>query len=777
MPVPVPRFSKPLAHPVIKQSGDANPNHPAVFKNLTCTLPVAPTGPPPSFGTRQQWINSLPSWRRTKPRRIWEDDNRSAEHSGEHNFPQGLTAAANAPVIKGTRAQACIPPLSTLFQTADSSSTLPSGLLQTSSGDVDEEMSSDYSSMEQTHQSQWSASSPPGNSMDTEGPHYDAVPWNSMAPAANSYGGSAFSPPMFEDDSPAARDAASSPLEPATPFGEFVDRAVAAHGYAPFPTVHPVMAAQEVQHSFQGEPCGPECYQALSYVQVEQPKEQPVATEIATPSATASYRKLAEPLSEWVANYVWKVCTTGLSLPSASCIAIDSYPASPPSYLAASVHSLLLSTLLQPSAVLLAIWYIVRLPVQFGNSRLGAEHMSKLSFRSELFGDPSTGVDRDALEANAPFRLILLGFMLANKWLDDHTFSNKTWHSISNVPVQSLNKLESLALGIFSHDLSVSTKDWCQWLSHLLSYHISLSSPSHPQPISRPSTNPHSIIRKTIEELIQAPAACSQSHLARPEPVFLGLEERKKEKLEKEQAMAENYVDVLEIDLDEDGPLREEYLPKRRISAAGSMRGPHGVPVARPAEMTQVWDSRVDVRLVHMEKLPPPAKWSPAGDEPILRERNRASGHYVAVQPPLLGPYNAFPYGDSGYQNWMGNGYAVKQPAPLGYAYDPASAHVPQTTYHPYPFALPMPLAHSRSHSLSYSQDNSHAHNRPRTYSQSRYEYRYSDIRMAANELAPLPAHDAHWGAPSDPYAYSAPYIQTFVPHPGLNYQPPWLRN
>jgi hypothetical protein len=103
------------------------------------------------------------------------------------------------------------------------------------------------------------------------------------------------------------------------------------------------------------------------------------------------------------------------------------YSNTPPDYLSPSIHSLLLSTLLQPSAVFLAVWYIVRLPVFFGAS-LAADHVKELRFRVELLGDCRGDIiDREAMQASAPFRLILLGCMLANKWLDDHTFSNKTW--------------------------------------------------------------------------------------------------------------------------------------------------------------------------------------------------------------------------------------------------------------------------------------------------------------------------------------------------------------
>jgi hypothetical protein len=37
--------------------------------------------------------------------------------------------------------------------------------------------------------------------------------------------------------------------------------------------------------------------------------------EVATPSATPEYRKLAEYYSEWIAKFVWKVCTQALALP------------------------------------------------------------------------------------------------------------------------------------------------------------------------------------------------------------------------------------------------------------------------------------------------------------------------------------------------------------------------------------------------------------------------------------------------------------------------------
>ena len=54
------------------------------------------------------------------------------------------------------------------------------------------------------------------------------------------------------------------------------------------------------------------------YQQIEHPIQAapPAPEAVATPTASIAYKKLAEPLAEWIANYVWKVCTTGMNLPA-----------------------------------------------------------------------------------------------------------------------------------------------------------------------------------------------------------------------------------------------------------------------------------------------------------------------------------------------------------------------------------------------------------------------------------------------------------------------------
>lgn len=334
MPVPVPLLSKPLAHPVFKPSqtggNPGNAKH-SVFQHLSHTLPISPIGRPPSFGTREEWINSLPPWRKSKPRGIWEDDARIGGARGELNFSEGFMEAPNASFVRGTHAHVRLPPLCTLQYSSFTSVSPETGLRQRCDEEADDEMSSDCSLMDQCHydnESQWSASSPNervemvaseaqfGMVEDRPGWHRD----DGVVFEEQVYEKGAFSP-IYEDDSPQmldGPDATSSPIGPTTPFGEFVDRVVAAsQPYTSLEAFHVADDLVEHEGHYQyTDTAHGRYYQYPPYQ--DDVKELPPAPEpkVATPSTTISYKKLAEPLADWVATYVWKVCTTGMSLPS-----------------------------------------------------------------------------------------------------------------------------------------------------------------------------------------------------------------------------------------------------------------------------------------------------------------------------------------------------------------------------------------------------------------------------------------------------------------------------
>ena len=456
MPVPVPCISRSPPHPVIKQPRRASVDQVLPLQHLSRTLPVSPTGPPPSFGTREQWINSLPSWRRTKPRRIWEDD---APPAPNPTSTDNMILATD-PAESRALAAMSVSPIHVLFQSRSSLS--PSDLdhhtrCADGDGDADDEMSSDCSFMDLARydsDSHHGSVSPSGCDYMCSRDSSDGHNAGGLSAFHLADGGLYNVPayergvftPVFEEDS-AIHEVASSPLEPVTPFGQFVDRAIAATQQSSCNNPYPPAAYQPAE--CQCAQSHPNCTQSEQSVVVQQMAPGPNVELIQTPAATDAYRKLAEPLSTWIAEYVWKVCTTGMSLHAAfsppkyvfltspfisrSSFSIASsfppkfYPSLPPTQLATSVHGLLLSTLLQPSAVFLGLWYIIRLPVFFNAIPLSPEYAKENQLRLELFGHTLDGSDRDRMESDAPFKLIVLGLMLANKWLDDHTFSNKTW--------------------------------------------------------------------------------------------------------------------------------------------------------------------------------------------------------------------------------------------------------------------------------------------------------------------------------------------------------------
>lgn len=339
-------------------------------------------------------------------------------------------------------------------------------------------------------------------------------------------------------------------------------------------------------------------------------------------------------------------------------------------------------------------------------------------------------------------------------------------HTITNIPIRSLNTLEALALDLFSHKLTIETSEWSSWLSHLMQHHVSLASPIFPQPIGRPSTSPHTIVRKALEIVADASVVHDDELLMSgtpPVPVFVGLEDQQKDK-ERYEPTYEEDVDVLEIDLDEDGPLREEYMPKRRISSAGNGRRVQS-----------------QERVVETDRmLPPPARWSPEADEPITRGQRRLPQYAIAPapQPVPQAPMQSLPPPPPFHQAlelsrrlWPVESYTAKREPATRNVFDPLPQYnVParQPTYAPYEYgysAAPVP-SHSRSQSLSYNQPvMGPPQGHMRSYSQTRYDAGYSDVRMSEQQYYALqPPMTYQWASfdrPTYPHGYdSAEFYQ-----------------
>lgn len=238
---------------------------------------------------------------------------------------------------------------------------------------------------------------------------------------------------------------------------------------------------------------------------------------------------------------------------------------------------------------------------------------------------------------------------------------------MSGIPIHALNKLEILGLDLLSHDLSLPLQAWLQWLEHIQSYHRSLA--PYPEPIGPPKETPHTMIRHSIDELM---AAGSPTHATSPvpAPVFLGLAERNKEG-SVDAFVVQGQFDLYEVDLDKDGPLREEYFPKKKTNKEKNEKGR--------------W----------LQDLPPPAGWSPAADPPIHRSRPV----YQAVQGPVPPPAPVLSYAYPATLPTMTMISASNNVQVSGFFPDPhKQEHFNRTHQMPASTALPRPFLGTINH-------------------------------------------------------------------------------
>ncbi|KAE8145295.1 cyclin-domain-containing protein [Aspergillus avenaceus] len=64
-------------------------------------------------------------------------------------------------------------------------------------------------------------------------------------------------------------------------------------------------------------------------------------------------------------------------------------------------------------------------------------------------------------------RLMTIALMLGNKFLDDNTYTNKTWAEVSGISVQEIHVMEVEFLSNVRYNLFVSEEEWTKWHSKL----------------------------------------------------------------------------------------------------------------------------------------------------------------------------------------------------------------------------------------------------------------------------------------------------------------------
>ncbi|CAG8713075.1 17061_t:CDS:2, partial [Racocetra fulgida] len=73
-------------------------------------------------------------------------------------------------------------------------------------------------------------------------------------------------------------------------------------------------------------------------------------------------------------------------------------------------------------------------------------------------------------EEGPEYRLFTIALMLANKFLDDNTFTNKTWSEVTNIPVKEINRIEIAFLECMDFKMYVSGSEYSHWLECLKEY-------------------------------------------------------------------------------------------------------------------------------------------------------------------------------------------------------------------------------------------------------------------------------------------------------------------
>ncbi|KAJ5902041.1 hypothetical protein N7495_002569, partial [Penicillium taxi] len=65
------------------------------------------------------------------------------------------------------------------------------------------------------------------------------------------------------------------------------------------------------------------------------------------------------------------------------------------------------------------------------------------------------------------YRLMTVALMLGNKFLDDNTYTNKTWAEVSGIAVQEIHVMEVEFLSNIRYDLFCSEAEWSRWHTKL----------------------------------------------------------------------------------------------------------------------------------------------------------------------------------------------------------------------------------------------------------------------------------------------------------------------
>ncbi|KAK4054422.1 hypothetical protein OIV83_000916 [Microbotryomycetes sp. JL201] len=131
------------------------------------------------------------------------------------------------------------------------------------------------------------------------------------------------------------------------------------------------------------------------------------------------------------------------------------HPSEPTNAFRQFVKQVLTATLVAPEDLVLALLFVARMPCSLVLPSTPPEPGSNLSDEAS------------AIKA-APFKTILGALMLANKTLQDNSYRNETFASVSGIPLSDVNQIEMFVYSALNFDTAVTDDIWRSWLDFVV---------------------------------------------------------------------------------------------------------------------------------------------------------------------------------------------------------------------------------------------------------------------------------------------------------------------
>ncbi|TIB79129.1 hypothetical protein E3Q06_04222 [Wallemia mellicola] len=203
-------------------------------------------------------------------------------------------------------------------------------------------------------------------------------------------------------------------------------------------------------------------------------------------------------------------------------------------------YSILTQTALSKQALFLALFYASRLPIH--------------SAPNVLQSSPDS----------APYRLLTIALALSNRWLDDNTYTNKTWSEVTGLGLKDIGALDMWALVDQSLDVNVSTDEWTKWMYRIRAREEKVEQErrvSGRQESTEVSYNEPRMVISAVDECLRNQFQADYKHAVEFSSAAVAARHRYSPIVDVPLVPV---YDCQNIDLDQDGPLRQVHHTQPR---------------------------------------------------------------------------------------------------------------------------------------------------------------------------------------------------------------------